>query len=85
MVQRRELFTDLLRVADHMKAFISHRMGGEKEFHLRLGQSEANLAAAQRTALENLETLRKSEEDKEALWIELTEAKSREEDTGSAE
>lgn len=68
-----------------MKAFISHRMGGEEEFRLRLGQSEANLADAQRAALENAETLRKSEEDKEALRIELTEAKSREEDTGSAE
>lgn len=46
MVQRRELFTDLLRVADHMKAFVSHRMGGEEELRLRLEQSEANLAAA---------------------------------------
>lgn len=46
MVQRRDLFADLLRVADHMKAFVSHRMGGEEELRLRLGQSEANLVAA---------------------------------------
>lgn len=29
-----------------MKAFVSHRMGGEEELRLRLEQSEANLAAA---------------------------------------
>lgn len=45
MVQQRELFSELLRVADHMKAFISHRMDGEEELHLRLEQFETNLAA----------------------------------------
>lgn len=48
MVQRRELFSDLLRIADHMNAFISHRMGGEEELRSRLEQSKANLAAAQK-------------------------------------
>lgn len=79
MVQRCELFSDLLRVADHMKAFVSHRMGSEEELRLRLEQYEVNLVAAQKTAKENVEALRRSEEDKEALRIELEEVKSRKE------
>ncbi|RVW93002.1 hypothetical protein CK203_032733 [Vitis vinifera] len=51
---RRELFTNLLRVADHIKVFVSHHMGGE-ELRLRLEQSEANLAAAQKAAAEKAE------------------------------
>lgn len=78
MVQQRELFSDLLRVVDHMKAFVSYRMGGEEELRSRLEQSEANLAAAQKIAAENAEALRRSQEDKEALQIELEEAKNRE-------
>lgn len=81
MVQRRELFTDLLRVADHMKAFVSHRMGGEEELHLRLEQSKANLAAAQKATIENVDALRRFEEDKEALRIKLEEAKNQEKAT----
>lgn len=77
MVQRRELFTDFLRVADHIKVFVSHHMGGEEELRLRLEQSEANLAAA----AEKVEALRRSEDDKEALRIELEEVKNREEAT----
>lgn len=73
MVQRRELFIDLLRVADHMKAFVSHRIGGKEELRLRLEQFEANLAATQKVASENVEALRRFEEDKETLQIELEE------------
>lgn len=80
MVQQRELFTDLLRVADHIKVFVSHHMGGE-ELRLRFEQSEANLAAAQKAAAEKAEALRRSEDDKEALWIELEEVKNREKAT----
>lgn len=43
-----------------MKAIISHRMGGEEELHSRLEQSEANLAATQKIAVENADALRKS-------------------------
>lgn len=53
MVQRCELFSDLLRIVDRMKAFISHRMGGEEELRSRLEQSEANLTVAQKAAAEN--------------------------------
>lgn len=60
MVQQRELFSDLLRVVDHMKAFVSHHMGDEEELRSRLEQSEANLAAAQKIVAENAEALRRS-------------------------
>lgn len=36
MVQQRELFSNLLRMADHVKAFVSQLMGGEEELRLRL-------------------------------------------------
>lgn len=39
-------------------------------------QSEANLATAQKIAAENAEALRRSQEDKEALRIELEKAKN---------
>lgn len=82
MVQRRELFSDLLRIADHMKAFVSHRMGGEEELCLRLQRSETDLAVAQRAAAESAEALRRVEDDKVALRAELEEVKSREEVMG---
>ena len=81
MIQQLELFSDLLRIDDHMKAFVSHRMGSEEELRSRLEQSEANLTAAQRASAESAKALRRSQEDKEALRIELEEAKSREEAT----
>ena len=50
MVQRRRLFAELLRVSDHMKAFVSHHVGGEEELRQRLAQSESSLATAQADA-----------------------------------
>ena len=64
-----------------MKAFVSQRMSGEEELRLRLEQAEANLSAARRASEESVEALKRSQEDNEALWIELEEAKSREEAT----
>ena len=64
MAQQRDLFSDLLRTADYMKAFFSQRKNSEEELRLRLEQAEASLSDAQ--------------EDNEALRIELAEAKSRE-------
>ena len=46
MVQQHDLFSDLLQIADHMKAFVSQRMSGEEELRSRLEQAEANLSAA---------------------------------------
>lgn len=78
-----KFFSNLLRVADHMKAFVSHRLGSEEELHLRLEQSKANLAAAQKAAAENAEALKRSECEKEALQLELEKVRRREEATGA--
>ena len=67
MAQQRDLFSDLLRTADYMKAFVSQRKNSEEDLRLRLDQAEASLSAARG--------------DNEALQIELDEAKSREEST----
>ena len=65
MAQQRDLFSDLLRTANYMKAFVSQSKNSEEELRLRLEQVEASLSATW--------------EDNEALRIELAEAKSREE------
>ena len=83
MAQQRDLFSDLLRTADYMKAFVSQRINSEEELHLRLEQVEASLSAARRASEESAEVLKKSQEDNEALRIELAEAKSREESTNA--
>ena len=67
MAQQRDLFSDLLRIADYMKALVSQRINSEEELRLRLEQAETSLSAAR--------------DDNEALRIELAEAKSREEST----
>ena len=60
MVQQRYLFSDLLRISDHMKAFVSQRMSDEEELRSRLEQVEANLSAAQRASEESAEALKRS-------------------------
>ena len=65
MVQQHDLFTDLLRTTDYMKAFASQRKNSENQLRLRLEEAEASLSTAR--------------EDNEALQAELAEAKSREE------
>ena len=45
---------------------------------MRLEQAETSLSATQRASEKSAEALKKSQEDNEALWIELAEAKSRE-------
>ena len=64
-----------------MKAFVSQRMSGEEELRSRLEQAEASLSAARRAFEESVEALKRSQDDNEALRIELAEAKSREEAT----
>ena len=60
MVQQHDLFTDLLRISDHMKAFVSQRMSGEEELRSRLEQAEASLSAARRASEESAEALKRS-------------------------
>ena len=56
-------------------------MSGEEELRSRLEHAEASLSTAWRASEESVEALKKSQEDNEALRIELAEAKSREEST----
>ena len=79
MAQQRDLFSDLLRTVDYMKTFVSQRINSEEELRLRLEHAEASLSAARRASEENAEALKKSQDDNEALRIELAEAKSKEE------
>ena len=65
MVQQHDLFTNLLRTADYMKAFASQRKDSENQLRLRLEEAEASLSTAR--------------EDNAALQAELVEAKSWEE------
>ncbi|RVW51168.1 hypothetical protein CK203_078077 [Vitis vinifera] len=46
MTQQHDLFSDLLRIADYMKAFASQRRNSEEELPLRLERAEASLSAA---------------------------------------
>ena len=64
-----------------MKAFVSQGMSGEEELRSRLEHGEASLSAARRASEESAEALKRSQDDNEALRIELAEAKSREEAT----
>ncbi|RVX02035.1 hypothetical protein CK203_019418 [Vitis vinifera] len=63
--QQHDLFFDLLRTADYMKAFTSQRRNSEEELRLRLEQAETSLSAARN--------------ENEGFRMELAEAKSREE------
>ncbi|KAL6314406.1 hypothetical protein AAG906_022489 [Vitis piasezkii] len=65
MAQQHDLFTDLLRTTDYMKAFASQRKNSEDQLRLRLEEAEASLSTARG--------------DNEALRADLAEAKSREE------
>ena len=65
IAQQHDLFTDLLRTTDYMKAFASQRKNSEDQLRLRLEEAEASLSTAR--------------EDNEAIRADLVEAKSREE------
>ncbi|RVX07556.1 hypothetical protein CK203_025151 [Vitis vinifera] len=49
MVQQHDLFIDLLRTADYMKAFASQRKDSENQLRLRQEEAEASLSTARRT------------------------------------
>ena len=65
MAQQHDLFTDLLRTIDYMKAFAARHKDTEDQLRLRLEEVEASLSIVQ--------------DDNEALRADLAEAKSREE------
>ena len=60
MVKQHDLFIDLLRISDHMKAFVSQRMSGEEELRSRLEQAEASLSATRKTSEESAKALKRS-------------------------
>lgn len=41
-----------------MRAFISHRLSGSKELHMKLKQVDADLAAVQKAVADGAETLK---------------------------
>lgn len=51
-------------------------MGGEEQLHLRLEQSKANLSTARKAAVENVEALKRSKGENEALRSELERVKT---------
>ena len=65
MTQQHDLFTDLLRTTDYMKAFASRHKNSEDQLRLRVAEAEASLSTARG--------------ENEALRADLAEAKSREE------
>ena len=65
MASQYDLFTDLLRTTDYMKAFATRRKDTENQLRLRLEGAEASLSTVR--------------EDNEALREDLDEAKGREE------
>ena len=65
MAQQHDLFTDLLRTTDFMRAFATRRKDSENQLRLRLEEDEASLSTARG--------------ENEALRADLAEAKSREE------
>ncbi|RVW88504.1 hypothetical protein CK203_043869 [Vitis vinifera] len=60
--------------------FVGFSATVKKELRLRLEQAEASLSAARRASEENAEALKKSQDDNEALRIELAEAKTQKEE-----
>ena len=64
MAQQHDLFTDLLRTTDYMKAFAAWHKDTEDQLRLRLGEAEASLSTARG--------------ENEALRADLAEAKIRE-------
>lgn len=77
MVRQHDLFSDLLRITDHMKTFVPKRMSVEKELRSRLEQAQTNLSVVRKASKESAEALKKSQDDNEALRQKLEEAKSR--------
>ena len=46
MANQYDLFTDLLRTTDYMKAFAAQHKDTEDQLRLRLGEAEASLSTA---------------------------------------
>ena len=65
MANQYDLFTDLLRTTDYVKAFATRREDAEDQLRLRLAEAEASISTVRR--------------ENEALRADLADAKAREE------
>lgn len=84
IVRQCDLLSELLKVFESMRAFISHRLDGGEELRLRLEQSKTDLAVVLKTAAEKAKALKKAEEEREAFWIE-SEGMRKQEEISEAE
>lgn len=67
MVLQRALLFERLEVAEAMRAFISHHLGGSKEMRTRLERVEIDLVAAQKAIAEGVEALKLAEGKREVI------------------
>lgn len=70
ILRQHSLLFERLKVAEAMRSFISHCLGGSEDLRSRLEQSEAGLAVARTVVAEGAEALKKAEEEKEAFQVE---------------
>ena len=79
MMRTREQLFKRLEVAEAMKAFISHHLGGIEEMHSRLERMEADLANAQKTVADGAEMLKLAEGEKGAIRAKADQLKGEKE------
>lgn len=70
ILRQHALLFERLKVAEAMRSFISHCLGGSEDLRSRLEQSEAGLAIARTVVAEGAEALKKAKEEKEAFQVE---------------
>lgn len=78
-MRQRALLFEPLEVAEAMRVFISHRLGGNKELCAKLERVETDLVAAQKAIVDGAEALKLAEGDKEVICAEADWLKEKEE------
>lgn len=78
MLQRALLFKRL-EVAEVMRAFISHYLGGSEELHPKLEWVEADLVASQKAVVDGVEALKLVDGKKEEICAEANQLKEKRE------
>ena len=70
MVRQGALLFQWLKVAEAMRAFISHHMSGHEELRTKLERVESDLTAVQKVAVEGADALKLADGEKEAIRAE---------------
>lgn len=70
MVRQRALLFERLKIAESMRSFISHCLGGSEDLRSILKRLEADLTTAQKAIADGVEALKKAKEEMEAFQIE---------------